>query len=154
MPTLALQPLVTRVLLLGTTGVEKLTAWNNLLLERTQRATELHTSPPATPRYIDFEKDFLKKESPHELFSFLESAEDVQHHAWNRAWAKLEAQLTSSDEDVAIAVHATFVRDGFGTRSFLAPERLSRLKLTDIITLIDDVYSCWSRTEKRASPES
>jgi hypothetical protein len=138
-----------RILLLGTTGVDKVTAWNRLTQERARRATDQHTSVPPTPVFLDFEKTFLKVEA-RTLYSFLDDTESAQQQAWDRAWDKLASKLKASDDSFAVAVHAAFVRDEFGTRSFLAPEKLKDLGFTDIVTLIDDVYSCWWRTESRA----
>jgi hypothetical protein len=140
---------MTRILLLGTTGVEKLFAWNQLAQERARAAAEDGTEVPIMPKFLDFEKDFLKAEAQ-TLYSFLDDTEQAQYETWNRAWDKLAMKLTESDDSFAVAVHAVFVRDEFGTRSFLEPDKLTDLGFTHIVTLIDDVYSCWWRTEQRA----
>ncbi len=139
-----------RVLLLGTTGVQNNVVWARLDQERTGQAASRGEGTAHVPRFLDFEKEYLQPQSG-TLFGFLDATEREQQHCWETAWAQLHGDLAGSSEDLALAVHATFVREDFGTRAFLAPERLRGLGITHVVTLMDDVYSCWWQTEARAA---
>lgn len=130
-----------RALILGTTGVDKARVWAALDQER-------HRVQAQTPRLIDFEHDYLIANGS--MYSFLESEEAVQHLLWTGAWDRFLQALGDSSADFALAMHGAYLRSNFGTRTFLDPHRLVSLGLTHVITLIDDVWAAWDRTERRA----
>jgi hypothetical protein len=133
-----------RVLLLGPTGVDKARAVERLTVHL--RSTLGHQL-----RFIDFENDFLKRQpSVRNWMTFL--AQDIAQQAqtWRQAWDELKITL---EEDITVlALHATYVSGVLGLRCPVhIPSICADFNPTLIISMIDDVYSMWSRTEARAA---
>ncbi len=108
-----------RVLLLGTTGVNKRDVWTAVKQERLAHTQEGNVS---LPRLIEFEKDYLEREVDGPLYRFLDMPEDAQARCWTAAWARFSEEFSETTEDIAVALHAVLIRSDFGTRTFLAPE--------------------------------
>ncbi len=52
------------------------------------------------------------------------------------------------------SLHASFIRGHYGVRIVLDPALVRRFKPNVVVTLVDDVYDMWWRTEERASGEA
>jgi hypothetical protein len=73
----------------------------------------------------------------------------LQTLTWRRAWDIFKGTLTS--ETTVLALHATYVSSVLGLRFPIhIPSICADFKPTLIISLIDDVYCMWNRTETRA----
>jgi hypothetical protein len=133
-----------RVLLLGPTGVDKGTAVTRV--NERLRATLGHQF-----KYIDFENDYLKpKLSVRHWTVFL--AQDIAQQAstWLQAWEKLRDDL--DHENTILGLHATYVSGPLGLRCPIhIPSICEDFQPTLIISLIDDVFQMWTRTEERAA---
>lgn len=133
-----------RVLLLGPTGVDKGTAVARL-------NSRLQATPGHQFRYIDFENDFLKpKLNVKHWTVFL--AQDIAQQAttWRLAWDELRGEL--DNENIILGLHATYVSGPLGLRCPVhIPSICDDFKPTLIISLIDDVFQMWTRTETRAA---
>jgi hypothetical protein len=133
-----------RVLLIGPTGVDKRTAVERL--SRRLEATLGHRF-----NYIDFENDFLKPILNVKNWTvFL--AQDIAQQAvtWRQAWAKLKEKLDG--ENTIVGLHATYVSGPLGLRCPIhIPSICEDFNPTLIISLIDDVFQMWTRTETRAA---
>lgn len=133
-----------RVLLLGPTGVDKATAVARL--NARLEATLGHKF-----RYVDFENEFLKpKLNVKNWTVFL--AQDIAQQAvsWREAWKTFEQKL--DNENTIVGLHATYVSGPLGLRCPVhIPSICEDFKPTLIISLIDDVFQMWTRTEARAA---
>lgn len=132
-----------RVLVLGTTGVDKQTALSNLKSNRSmsEETSNLHI--------LDFEKDFIVPEFG--LYDYLDGLEAYQRTIWQTAWKKCADRLRELEhQDVILSIHGVLVRPLYGVRSSIHLNDLKEFKPDKIITLIDDVYLKWHRTELRA----
>jgi hypothetical protein len=131
-----------RILLLGPTGVDKKTASERLLrhLERLGHGF----------RFVDFENEFLKKDpGARSWMHFLSQDIAVQASTWRRAWGNFKGTLDGNT--TVLALHATYVSGVLGLRFPIhIPSICEDFKPTLIISLIDDVYCMWHRTETRA----
>jgi len=132
-----------RILFLGPTGVDKAKVAARL-------SSELSTGFSHEVRFVDFENEFLKRHmAVKSWMSFL--AQDIrqQASAWRAAWREFVPSL--DDRITIVGLHATFVSGILGLRSAIdIPGICNDLKPSLIVTLIDDVYTMWSRTEARA----
>jgi hypothetical protein len=139
-----------RVLLLGATGVRKQVALRNLkaFQERYNTGEEFES--------LDVEEHILSegRRVPIPFHQYLDKPPDQQHMLWLRGWEKLAQKLKSDDfknKNIILSMHGVLVRPMYGTRS---PVVLSKImmdfKPTVIITLIDNVYLMWDRTQQRA----
>ena len=151
-----------RVLFFGVTGVEKASALDNLA-----RWAERHRSRRPRPRCVDFEGSYLFKpeRGGKEWYSFLDDQQETQREAWRRLWAEfLRSEVfCSEDSDLFVGVHGCIVRGHYGVRCVIEPRDLAqwvdpqdsknRLRPDLIVTLLDDVYDMWWRTEARAGGE-
>ena len=141
-----------RIIFLGPTGVSKATA-----LEKIRTAA--HEQLGRNLKIIDFEKDLMVKTK---LFNnwpgFLRGDISFQVSVWHQAWELLKERLGSEngvETPTILSMHAAYVRGDEGVRSVMDLARIcSDFKPTLIVTLIDDVYSMWWRTEDRAEGES
>lgn len=137
----------TRVLLLGPTGVDKSAAASRLAgFLRTNFAQEI--------RFVDFENQFLKpriaESASRNWTTFLAQDIPVQATGWRAAWN--EFRNTLNNEITILGLHATYVSNLLGLRCPInIPSICEDFHPTLIITLIDDVYSMWGRTEARAA---
>lgn len=133
----------TRVLLLGPTGVDKGAAIARL-------NARLGRTLGHQFKYIDFENEFLKpKLNVRHWTVFL--AQDIaqQASAWRQAWDTLRENL--NHENTILGLHATYVSGPLGLRCPINIPRICEdFKPTLIISLIDDVFQMWTRTEIRA----
>ncbi|WP_145984422.1 hypothetical protein [Bradyrhizobium nitroreducens] len=132
-----------RVLLLGPTGVDKVTAMKRL-------RTRMDGSLGHDFVYVDFENDFLKARlNVRNWVTFL--AQDIAQQAmtWRQAWDDFKKTLGS--EAVVLGLHATYVSGILGLRCPVhIPSICSDFAPTLIVSLVDDVFQMWSRTETRA----
>lgn len=132
-----------RILVLGTTGIDKDTVIANL---RTYRESFTDISDLIT---LDFEKDFI--ESDRQLYDYLDAREDQQQSIWRDAWKRFRSRLEQlRHKDVLLSMHGVLARPLYGVRSPIHIDDLKDFKPTTIVTLIDDVYLKWFRTERRA----
>ena len=130
-----------RVLILGPTGIDKKDACKAV-------AEYANTHFGHNIRFYDFEKDFIFPLVP-DFQSFLNDRITVAYQTWERAWEDFKKKLNG--DIVLFSLHATLVSGLFGPRSAINIRRIcEEFKPTLIITLIDDVYNMWGRTEKRA----
>ena len=134
-----------RILLLGPTGVDKATAAKRL-------SAYLETQGHGFS-FVDFENDHLKKDRRVKSWThFL--AQDLEDQAitWKRVWDQFKKSL--NEETTVLGLHATYVSGLLGLRCPVhIPSICNDFKPTLIISLIDDVYSMWKRTEDRAGGE-
>jgi hypothetical protein len=131
-----------RVLLIGPTGVDKAAAMLRI-------GDRLKQTLGHQPKYVDFENDFLKPElrSPFTIFLAKDIAE--QAVVWNNAWQKFATSLDG--EITVLGLHATYISGPLGLRCPINILNICRdFKPTLIISLIDDVFKMWTRTEARA----
>jgi hypothetical protein len=133
-----------RVLLLGVTGVDKSLALNQLKEYKETLTTQNFNS-------TDFMKQFIEPEI--ELRNFLDSVEDRQRYFWQRGWQNFAKQLPGPEEDAILSLHGVLVRPLYGVRTPIDLESLKQFHPDTIITLIDDVYMMWHRTNERAALE-
>jgi hypothetical protein len=137
-----------RVLLLGTTGVDKDTALQNLRDYRRRAGNDISNLVT-----LDFEHTFIQSSSYMglELHSYLDTFEREQRSIWREAWRHCANYLQQHEaHDVIIAMHGVLVRPLYGVRSPIYIEDLKAFRANSIVTLIDDVYTMWHRTEHRA----
>ncbi|TDP60644.1 hypothetical protein [Roseateles toxinivorans] len=127
-----------RVIILGVPGVRKTSAANKI-------AAELKlTGVPCT--VINFEDAFLYGTLANDKASFLSSPLEVQHKRWTDAWAKCKNRLPKTGNFI-LTMHGCFISSLFGARSLLDPGQVARdVNPTLVITLISDIYDCWSET--------
>jgi hypothetical protein len=132
-----------RILLLGPTGVDKAVAVARLT---SHLATLGHGL-----RFVDFENDYLKRDPGARSWTqFLAQDLALQTLTWQRAWGELRKNLTT--ETTILALHATYVSSVLGLRFPIhIPSICDDFQPTLIISLIDDIYTMWTRTEQRAA---
>lgn len=134
-----------RILVLGSTGVGKAVA-----LQQLSNYRERLAGVPV--KFFDFEKDFVEAERP--LYQYLDVDEVAQRRIWQAAWVRfLEEFGALGDTDVILAMHGVVVRKMYGFRTPIIIDDIKRFSPSLIITLIDDVYLQWARTERRAHGE-
>jgi hypothetical protein len=135
-----------RVLLLGPTGVDKHAAIARL-------NARLKDTLGHQFKYIDFENDYLKpKLNVRHWTVFL--AQDIaqQANTWRQAWDELRENLDG--ENTILGLHATYISKPLGLRCPVQiPSICEDFNPTLIISLIDDVFQMWTRTEDRAAGE-
>jgi hypothetical protein len=131
------------VLLLGPTGVDKGAAVARL--NARLKGTLGHQF-----NYIDFENQFLKpKLNVKNWTVFLAQDLIQQAGTWRQAWDALRQNL--DHENTILGLHATYVSGPLGLRCPVhIPSICDDFKPTLIISLIDDVFQMWTRTEARA----
>lgn len=134
-----------RVLLLGPTGVDKAGAAAHLIEHAKNGLAHVI-------RYVDFENEFLKPALPgaKDWVTFLAQDIRLQNTIWQSAWDEFSDTL--SDGVTVLGLHATYVSGQMGLRCAInIPALCDAFKPDLIISLIDDVYSMWLRTEARAA---
>ncbi|MGB7036297.1 MAG: hypothetical protein WBD71_12305 [Xanthobacteraceae bacterium] len=132
-----------RVLFLGPTGVDKAAAAARLSAHLEQRGHGF--------RFVDFENAHLKNEPGARSWTqFLAQDLALQTLTWRRAWDEFKKSLTN--ETTILALHATYVSSVLGLRFPIhIPSICGDFRPTLIVSLIDDVYAMWKRTEERAA---
>lgn len=139
-----------RVLVLGATGVNKEELCRNLKAEGALQDKSVEV--------FHFEKDFLTKRPGVRSFaSYLSKNVYEQADAWYDAWPSLEAELNKSrSADVTICcLHGTLVRHFYGVRIAIDIQVIcDDFKPDLVITLLDDVFNMWWRTEERAGGDN
>ena len=135
---------VKRVLLLGTTGVDKETATSALLKHLIDENMHLpEENKVKAPRIVDFEHEYIVGKLRIPMRRFLDKQEDDQRLNWNEAWDLFVADLNSdfADQDVILSLHGVVARWLYGFRSPINRHKLcEHFRPTTIIHLIDDVY--------------
>jgi hypothetical protein len=133
-----------RILLLGPTGVDKRRAFDRVSA-RVSSMLGHHF------KYIDFENECLKQHlSVKSWTTFLAQDIALQATTWLRGWEDLKNKLDS--EITVLGLHATYVSGPLGLRCPVhVPSICEEFNPTLIISLVDDVYQMWSRTETRAA---
>jgi hypothetical protein len=133
-----------RILLLGPTGVDKATAIKRV-------AARLGQVLGHNLKFVDFENAFLKEHlNVRHWTAFL--AQDIAQQAvtWRTSWADFRKSLDG--EITVLGLHASYVSGPLGLRCPIhIPSICEDFQPTLIITLIDDVFQMWSRTEERAA---
>jgi len=136
----------TRVLFLGSTGTDKMTAVKKCVRHLAQYGHKSDVRP------VDFEREYLFSRSGSTIQSFLAKPALEQAEIWKHGWDNFVKTL--SNGIVLLALHGTIVRDDFGVRIAMDTGAVVRdFRPSLVVTLIDDVYTCWWRTEQRASGE-
>jgi len=133
-----------RVLLLGTTGVAK-----DVVVERLRE--ELHHSAHADHfEARDFERDYVLPGFD-DLPDFLDSDEPRQREGVRSAWERLRIEFPPDrTDDLVLSMHGVLVRELYGVRSLVNIDEIRAFEPTQVITVIDDVYLKWWKTEARA----
>lgn len=130
-----------RVLILGPTGIDKKHACE-MVAEYANRYFKHDI------RNYDFEKDFISPLVP-DFQTFLNDRITVAYGIWERAWEEFKKELNG--DIFLLSLHATYVSGLFGARTAIGIRQICEdFKPSLIITLIDDVFNMWGRTEKRA----
>jgi hypothetical protein len=136
-----------RVLLLGPTGTKKEELLAKVAKDlKSLCAQDIHT--------LSFE-EFLKDSPlyPTTFQRFLRQGHMIQAVTWDQAWNAAAAKLSEfSPEDVVLfAMHGAYVRADQGTRSVANLHRIcEQFQPTLIVTVFDDAYQMWHRTEEFA----
>ncbi|MEA2821622.1 MAG: hypothetical protein QOJ86_3626 [Bradyrhizobium sp.] len=133
-----------RILLLGPTGVDKAEAAKRV-------CARLKAKLGHEIKYIDFENEYLKQHLNVKNWTIF-LAQDIAQQAttWRRGWEDFKRQLDG--ETVLLGLHASYISGPLGLRSpIYLPSICEDFQPTLIISLIDDVYQMWSRTEARAA---
>jgi hypothetical protein len=132
-----------RILLLGPTGVDKAAAAGRLASRLEHRGHGF--------KFVDFENDYLKHQpSVNSWTQYLAQDLALQTATWRQAWGEFSKSL--NEETTILALHATYVSSVLGLRFPIhIPSICDDFRPTLIISLIDDVYSMWKRTEERAA---
>lgn len=137
------------VLILGPVGVGKKLALSNLESYSNQQPYS-----PLLMRF-DLEKDFIFPSNHITEYGYFDSQKDMQKIYWENGWRSFyENHVAKSDGDnatVCLSLHAVITRPLYGTRSPINLQSLLSFRPDIIVTLIDDVYLMYSRTEARAS---
>ncbi len=136
-----------RILILGPTGTKK-----DELLPKIAR--DLKTTSGQQAHTLHFE-DYLAEAPlyPKTFQKFLRQGHKVQAIIWDQGWNLLAKELAkiSSDELILLSMHGAYVRADQGTRSVANLSRICEgFEPTLIITVFDDVYQMWNRTEASA----
>lgn len=132
-----------RFLILGTTGVVKNDVISNL------RKYAQSQSVPVDFVSVDFEKDYILGKTPRlKMHSYLDAGKDRQRGYWQTGWESL--MLECQAKNIILSLHGVLTRLTTGTRSPINLHSLFEFSPTRIVTLIDDVYVKWYRTETRA----
>ncbi len=137
-----------RVLLLGPTGLDKRAVADAAV-------AELHEQHGHPVRVLGFETDFLERlPQAHGLISYLQKPMYDQAQLWREAWNRAAPELNQPGVTL-LNLHATAVRDYYGVRITADVDRICQdFDPTLIVTLADDVYSMWHRTEYRAQGDA
>ncbi len=87
--------------------------------------------------------------------SFLTTTRSSQHQIWNDAWKNFSTNLIQNSKFNGITIlilHGVYVSARYGVRSFIDFNSICKeYNPTLIITLLDDIYNLFSRTESHAS---
>ncbi len=146
-----------RILVLGTTGVNKSKALSQL-------EKYIHSQGiTVTYKIVDFDEDFLKpviEENGKDYFSYLDDTNLRQRQLWLEAWKRFipdenseKFQDRNKEQNIILTLHGVLTREFTGTRSLINIQNIIDFAPTKIVTLIDDVYSKWHRTHERAKGE-
>lgn len=156
-----------RVVFFGVTGVEKTGDERNPArwgaLRRLARWVEDYRGCSPRPLVVDFERKYLfnPAKGGKVWHSLLGDKQEKQRQIWRRTWARFvnEIQL-AEDHDLFVSMHGCIVRGHYGVRTIIDPRDVAEwVKGSDstvragadlIVTLLDDVYDMWWRTEERA----
>jgi hypothetical protein len=139
-----------RVLFFGVTGIEKRSA-----LHRLAEWARDHRSRQPRPKVIDFEAEYLFKPARggERWHSFLDAEQRRQRQVWQTTWTRFNKEVLADPgaEDVYISLHGCIVRGHYGVRCVADVNAVARDAKPDlVVTLLDDVYDLWWRTEARA----
>ncbi len=148
-----------RVLFFGVTGVEKTgdervpAHWG--ALRRLARWVEDYRSRSPRPQVVDFERQYLfnPEKGGKTWYSFLDDRQETQREIWRRTWDRFTEEIPSGeDRDLFVSMHGCVVRVHYGVRPLIDPGTVARdLRPDVLVTLLDDVYDMWWRTETRAA---
>ena len=102
-------------------------------------------------RVVDFEADYLSQVPGFSTLSaYLSKPLIDQATVWNKAWQHFAKSL-STEGITLLLLHGTLVRDYYGVRIGINVQRVvDDFKPTLIVTLVDDIYRLWARTQARA----
>ncbi len=135
-----------RILILGTTGVSKSEVISNL------RDYAQSMSFPLKFTCIDFEKDCIIGKNPRlRMRTYLDADSKRQSTHWKLGWECIGPICKEKqDEIILLCMHGVLTRRTTGTISPIIIRSIDEFSPSRIITLIDDVYLKWHRTETRA----
>ena len=140
-----------RILLLGTTGIKKKSIAENV-------KNVLNSDYGHNIQIIDFEKEYFKKTNDYRNMSgFLTIEKNWQHLIWNDAWKMFSADLEGElkNTPIILILHGAYVNEGYGVRSFIDFNYICKdFQPSLIVTLIDDIYNMWWRTEAHADGDN
>lgn len=107
-------------------------------------------------RIVDFEHDFLAPPGEMAFHNFLGSDPRAQCAHWREAWTRLEGKLNDEpcENPTLLLLHGAIVRGDYGVRTAYDIDSIRSFGPDLIITLIDNVYDLWWRTEARAKGEA
>lgn len=136
-----------RILLLGCTGINKIEVANKIRDRGNRRGREV--------KVIDFERSYVKRalDFPN-LSSLLTMNIYDLTRLWDNAWnifTKEHPQINNNVSEVyVLSLHGVFVDSVSGIRVASNIEKICQEFKPDlVITLIEDVYNIWWRTEAR-----
>lgn len=132
-----------RVLLLGSTGIDK-----RLAIARLRQYRE-SVAEDAGFTYIDLESDFVAPRFRGGMSAFLDADDHEQWVEWRSAWREMMSTLDAS-RDTVLGIHAVLARQLYGIRTVAYLDDICQYGPTHLVTLIEDVYFQRERTETRA----
>lgn len=135
-----------RILLLGPTGMDK-----KDVAVRLSKLGESQWHYRGGVKVVRFEQEYVDKIAGAH-YQFLNEKIHRQKELWDKAWDNFVTTLNEDASDVIIlSMHGAVVWSQYGARVILDPSKVvNDFKPDVIITLIDDVYDMWWRTEHRA----
>lgn len=146
-----------RVLFLGITGIDK-----RQVLQRLAQWLKINHGEEWIQ--VDFEEEYLFNENRGGLKKtvFLDADLRRQNQQWRLSWEELcKARVFRTknnkgpDQFVFLSMHGCFTRKYYGVRALLDPHSVGQDFQPDlIVTLIQDLYDVWGRTEARAGAEA
>lgn len=134
-------------LFFGTTGLEKVKALR-------QVADWAVNQGRPSPLIVDLEEEIEHLHGDGQLHQYLDQPNpSYQRKDWDDAFQKVARKVREARKrkDVYLAMHGVLLRRDYGVRSPIALENVASLKPDAIVTLIDDVFVNWHRTEARAA---
>lgn len=143
-----------RVLLLGTCGIGK-----KGVADRIKKWGEDHHSQDI--RIVDFEHEYLVDEIQKPYRSFLNEARPVeQFEQWRKGWRAfsksqgiqefVDKRRDQPDTPELLLLHGSIVNGNYGVRAVYDVKGIAAYQPDLIISLIDDVYDTWWRTQLKA----
>lgn len=136
-----------RVVLLGTCGMCK--------SDVARRIRARFDALNHTLDVIDLEHDFLSVTGEKPYRSFLLDPPHEQFRQWREAWDRLRAahDFDKLPNHTLLIMHGAIVKGQYGARAIIDLQRIADFRPNLVITLIDNVYDMWWRTENKSKGE-